>query len=72
MDGSEINLGLLSGSNTTVEQLHKEIIMVAYFKLIQNKPGLNFYMQNANAIRLSYLIFSNINDFTAKIIGKGR
>jgi tRNA A37 threonylcarbamoyltransferase TsaD len=28
MDGSEIYLGLLSGSNTTVEQLHKEIIMV--------------------------------------------
>lgn len=54
MDGSEIYLGLLSGSNTTVEQLHKEIIMVGYFKLIQNKPGLNFY--------ICYLI-STINFF---------
>jgi hypothetical protein len=44
MDGSEIYLGLLSGSNTTVEQLHREIITVAYSKLIQNKPGLKFYM----------------------------
>ncbi len=47
MDGSEIYLGLLSGSNTTVEQLHKEIIIVN-----QN----TIYMLIFSAQRLSKLI----------------
>ena len=34
MDGSEIYLGLLSGSNTTVEQLHKEIITVISLDIV--------------------------------------
>jgi hypothetical protein len=46
MDGSEIYLGLLSGSNTTVEQLHKEIIIV----------NQNIHAHFFSAQRLSKLI----------------
>jgi hypothetical protein len=37
MDGSELYLNLISGSNTTVEQLQKQIVAVSLFILILNK-----------------------------------
>lgn len=49
MDGSELYLNLISGSNTTVEQLQKQIIAVT----LLNHTKLNNYKKtNFNLIKI--------------------